>query len=113
MKGLLQKDLYMIWRYGRMLLAVSALFVVFGAFSKGENFFFIIYPVLFAGVLPVTLLSYEERFGWDKYCDTLPLGRKTVVSARYIMTLLCFLVLYVLTLAVQFAVLIPLGRGKA
>ena len=112
MKGLLQKDLYMILRYGRMLLAISALFTVFGAFSRGENFFFIFYPVLFAGVLPVTLQSYEERFGWDKYCDTLPLSRRTVVNARYIMTLLCFLALYVLTLAVQSAVLIPQGRGQ-
>ena len=27
MKGLLRKDLYMIWAYGRMLLVISAIFL--------------------------------------------------------------------------------------
>ena len=28
MKGLIRKDLYMIWRYGRMLLLMSAVFIL-------------------------------------------------------------------------------------
>lgn len=111
MKGLLQKDLYMIWRYGRTLLAMSLIFLAVGALPNENNYFFVIYPVLFAGVLPVTLLSYEERFGWDKTCDTLPLSRKTVVCARYVTTLGCFAAIYALTLAVQAAVLLPRGRA--
>lgn len=110
MKGLLQKDLYMIWRYGRVLLLISAFFLVMGFLEEG-NIFFIIYPVLFAGILPVTLISYEERDGWNKLCDALPLSRKTVVNERYLMTLLCLLALYLITLAVQAAVLIPKGRA--
>ena len=98
MKGLLRKDLYMIWRYGRLLLLISALFLVLGAISGG-NTFFILYPVLFGGVLPVNLISYEERDGWNALCDTMPVSRKTVVNERYLMTLLCFLALYLITLA--------------
>lgn len=112
MKGLLRKDLYMIWKYGRTLIVISALFLVLSIVSRGENFFFVIYPVLFGGVLPVTLLSYEERFGWDKLCDALPLSRRTVVCARYVTTLLCFFALYVLTLAALAFVLLPQGRAS-
>lgn len=112
MKGLLQKELYMIWNYGRMLLVMSGIFLLVGAFAAQEAFFFVIYPVLFAGVLPVTLLSYDERSGWVQYCDTLPLRRRTVVSSRYITALLCFFALYVLTLLMHAAVNLPKGRGQ-
>lgn len=112
MKGLLRKDLYMIWQYGRALLAMSLVFLIVGALpNEKDNYFFIIYPVLFGGILPVTLLSYEERFGWDKLCDTLPLSRKTVVCARYLTTLGCFLAAYGLTLMLQAIVCLPRGRA--
>ena len=114
MKGLLQKDLYMIWRYGRTLLLISLVFLAVSVMGENrDNFFFVIYPVLFGGVLPVTLISYEERCGWNSWCDTMPVSRTTVVNARYVCTFLCFLALYLLTLAVQAVVRIPRGEGKA
>ena len=111
MKGLLKKDLYMILKYGRALLVMSALFLAMSVVAE-ENFFFIVYPVLLGGVLPVTLLSYDERFGWNRYCDALPVTRKQVVDERYLMSLLSFAALYVLTLLVQAVVLLPQGRGE-
>ena len=110
MKGLIRKDLYMIWRYGRMLLLISAVFLGMSLVAE-QNFFFVVYPVLFGGVLPVTLISYEERDGWNRYCDALPISRRTVVNERYVMTLLCFLALCLLTMAAQAAVAIPQGRA--
>ena len=112
MKGLIRKDLYMLWKYGRTLLLISVVFLFVSTLSDGENFFFIVYPVLFGGILPVTLISYEERDGWNRACDTMPVSRATVVNERYLMTLLSFLLLYLLTLAVQAAVLIPKGRTE-
>ena len=111
MIGLIRKDLYMIWRYGRMLMLMCAVFLVFSAVQDGDNFFFAVYPVVFAGVLPVTLISYEERDGWNRYCDTMPISRRTVVNERYVMCVLFFLALYLLTLAVHAAVKLPKGEG--
>ncbi len=111
MKGLLRKDLIMIWKYGKMLLLMSVIFLFAGMLSDDENFFFVVYPVLLAGVLPATMISYEERWGWNSYCDAMPLSRRTVVSARYVATLLCFLVLYALTLLGQAVALLPKGRS--
>lgn len=112
MKGLLRKDLYMTWAYGRLLLLISAVFLAASlVMPSEENFFFVIYPMLLGGVLPVTLLSYDERFDWNRTCDALPVSRKLVVDERYLMCLLSFLVLYAVTLAVQAAVLLPRGRA--
>ena len=42
MKGLLRKDLYMTWAYGRMLLLISAVFLFSSAVMPSEeNFFFV------------------------------------------------------------------------
>ncbi len=98
MRGLMRKDFYMIWNYGKMLLLCSAVFLVVGAMSKEANFFFVVYPVLLGGILPSSLLSYEERCGWNSFCDAMPLTRRTVVDARYVTTLVCFVLLYALTL---------------
>ena len=113
MRGLLRKDWYMILKYCQTLLAFCVLFLAVGAFSGGENKFFVIYPVLFGGVLPVTLISYDERFHWDRYCDTMPLRRSTVVDERYLMSLLCAGALYLVTMAVQAVLLLPRGGAAA
>ena len=113
MKGLLRKDLYMIVKYCRTLLVICGIFLLVAAVAPGDNLFLLVYPVLLGGVLPVTLLSYDERFHWDATCDTMPISRRTVVSERYLMSLLSFLALYLLTLAVQAAVLLPRGYGAA
>ena len=39
MRGLIRKDLYMIWRYGRMLL-ISAVFLGMSLVAE-QNFFFV------------------------------------------------------------------------
>lgn len=111
MIGLIRKDIYSIVKYCRSLLLMSAVFLVMSTFSE-QNFFFVIYPVLFGCVMPVTLISYDERDGWNRLCDSLPISRGTVVNERYLMTVLCFLALYLLTMGVQAAVMLPKGRGR-
>ena len=39
-------------------------------------------------MLPISAFSYDEFAKWDRYAMTLPLGRRTVVKARYLFTLL-------------------------
>ena len=100
MKGLLVKDLCMIKSYFRTYFLLIIGFIVFSSFSS-ENAFMFYYPVILAGTLPFSLMSYDERSRWSQYCDTLPVSRKTVVSSRYIMTLVLFLAVFLLTAAAQ------------
>lgn len=89
MKGLLRKDLYMAWRYCRSYLLILLVFSVLSIW--GESSFLLSYPMFFAGIIPVTLISYDEKSRWNAYAATLPCSRAQCVSVKYLVTLLCIL----------------------
>lgn len=111
MKGLLRKDLYMMWAYCRTFLLIVAVFLVVGAVQE-DNSFFVLYPVIIGMVLPVSILSYDERFKWHITCDTLPCTRAQAVSAKYVLTLLTVLAVFLLTMLVQGVRLTRLGTPE-
>ena len=87
MKGLLLKDLYMSFKYCRAFLLMVMVFL--GASFLGEdNIFFILYPTMIAGVIPMTLLSYDERDKWTQYSRALPYTPAQLVSVKYLIGLL-------------------------
>ena len=44
------------------------------------------YPTIMFGILPVTLISYDERFHWPAYAGTLPLRRRDEVREKYLLS---------------------------
>ena len=42
------------------------------------------YPVLLAGILPVTLISYEEKSKWNQYVGIFPYTKREQVSVKYL-----------------------------
>ena len=100
MIGLLRKDLYMTAAYCRTFLLILAVFLGVGMMGNGNNFF-LIYPMIIGMMLPVSILSYDERFKWNLTCDALPCTRAQAVSSKYILTLLIVLLVFLLTMLVQ------------
>ena len=86
MKGLLLKDWYMMKKYCRYYLFVSIGFIILSMMSSG-NMFFVFYPCLLAGMIPVNLLGYDERSRWTEYVGTLPYTKTQIVSAKYLIGL--------------------------
>lgn len=84
MKGLLLKDFYTTVKYCKAYFLIVAVFLVISLFSTDNSLFVTIYPTLIAGILPVTLLSYDERDKWTQYCGVLPYTRKDFVSSKYL-----------------------------
>lgn len=82
MKGLLLKDWYMTKKYCRSYLFISVGFIILSLLSEG-NTFFIFYPCLLCGMIPVNLLGYDERSRWNEYVGTLPYTKAQIVSAKY------------------------------
>ena len=82
MRGLLRKDWYMILTDCRASLIVDLVFVVYAAFVTWSSPFFC-YPFLFAGFLPMTLLSVDEKERWQSYCAALPVATFKVVAVKY------------------------------
>lgn len=98
MKGLLIKDFYMTARYCRAFLLIVAVFIAVSFFGD-DNIFFIVYPVMIAGVIPMTLISYDERDKWTQYSGTLPYTRAQLVSSKYLIGLIFGSAAFVLSVA--------------
>lgn len=100
MKGLLLKDVYMMAKYCRAYVLITVVFLFVSV--MGDNFFFFLfYPCLLAGMIPVTLLGYDERSRWTQYCGTLPYTKAQVVSGKYLIGLLAQLAVIALSALAQ------------
>ena len=95
MKGLLLKDLYMIKKYCRLQLLFVA-FILAGSLLT-TNVFFIFYPCLISGIIPVTLLSYDELSKWNEYSYALPYKKSQIVSVKYIIGMIAQILMFIIS----------------
>ena len=86
MKSLLLKDFYMIIKYCKSFFFIIAVFIV-SSFLDVNNMFFNIYPIMISSIIPLTLLSYDEKDRWLEYSAGLPYSRAQIVSAKYLIGL--------------------------
>lgn len=107
MKGLLLKDLYMAVKYFRMFFLVAVAFIA-ASFFINENEFFIYYPCLLCGMLPLNLQSYDEKSKWEIYSQALPYTKAQAVGGKYIFGLAAQLMV-ILPTAVRIALWLHLS----
>ena len=88
MKGLLKKEFIMIWKNFRYYMVMCLFFLGFGIWSD-NNFFMLFYPAMLGGMMPMSLLSFDEKSGWDLYSLCFPLSRAQLVSCKYLISLIC------------------------
>lgn len=87
MKGLLLKDFYMVWKHFKLFFLMMLFFVAVSFFGN-DNAFFAAFPTMMTGTIPITLLAYDERSGWTKYCGALPYSTAQIVSEKYLIGLI-------------------------
>ena len=102
MKGLLLKDWYMVKKFCRAYLLIAVVFIAVSFFSD-DNMFFVFYPCLLCGMIPVNLLGYDERSRWMQYSGTLPYTKTQIVSGKYLIGLLSQITILVATGVAQAA----------
>lgn len=108
MKGLLLKDFYMATKYCRVFLYMLVVFIGVSFFT-GDSPMFVYFPTLIAGVIPMTLISYDEKDRWDTYSQALPCSKKQAVSAKYLLGLFIMLAVFAVTALVQVFRLVSAG----
>lgn len=96
MKGLLLKDWYMMKKYCRAYLVIAVVFIAVSLVSN-DNMFFVFYPCLLCGMIPVNLLGYDERSRWVQYSGTMPYTKTQIVSGKYLIGLLAQLTMLIVT----------------
>ena len=96
MKGLLLKDLYMTVKYCRAYFLIAVVFIAV-SFASSENLFFVFYPCLLCGMIPVNLLGYDERSRWLQYSGTMPYTKGQIVSGKYLIGLISQVMILLIT----------------
>ncbi len=87
MTGLIWKDLLVLRKQLKSYLIILALYLVMAALG--------LFPISVVSavleivllMLPLSAFSYDEMSHWDRYAAALPVGRRTMVAARYLFTL--------------------------
>lgn len=83
MRGLLLKEYYMVKKYCRVYVLIIAVFIAL-SFVGSDSVVVSLYPAVMAGMIPITLLAYDEQSRWNIYCGTLPYTKGQIVSAKYL-----------------------------
>ena len=103
MKGLMKKEFLMLWRASRAFGLICVVFIAMSAISQ-DNIIFLFMPIMISGLLPSTLLSYDERCKWQEFSGALPVSRAQLVSAKYLLGLGCMTFILLVTLIVHLIV---------
>ena len=109
MRGLIRKDMYMMKTYFRISWIVVLIFLFVGAVNEKASFYHA-YSCMMGGIVPISILSYDEKERWMDYADTLPLSAKTIVRSKYLFGLIFSIAVFVLA-TVSYAVNCAMHRG--
>lgn len=86
MRGLLLKDIYVLRKNARIIFFLVALFALLpGRWMTTLAF---VYSVM----MPMYAMSFDERSKWERMAAAMPYGRRTVVVSRYVLGLICVMV---------------------
>lgn len=78
MKGLLLKDFYTLIKQLKFFLLIILFMALIPNTSMAP------FAIIYAVMLPVSILGYDERSKWDRYAAMLPYSRKNIVLSKYV-----------------------------
>lgn len=100
MNGLILKDLLNLKKYSRTLLLIIAVYIVFALLGDSVSFISGAVIILSA-MMVITSFSYDYMAKWDKYALSLPVTRRDVVLAKYLLGLIVILIGAAVSLAIS------------
>ena len=98
MRGLLLKDIYTLTKQIRILIVLLVFLSVVSGYSASS------FAVVYAAMLPVTALAYDERSKWNTLATMMPYSAKSIVLSKYILGYLSVGCAAVLSIIVQIAI---------
>ena len=87
MKSLILKDLLAFQSYVKTLVLFVLFFTII-TFSMDDASFLSGMIILWMAMLPISSFSYDQHAKWDLFAQTLPVTRKQIVQAKYVLGLL-------------------------
>ena len=87
MKGLILKDLFVLKDVLKIYVVIF-LFYGWMALADGQTGLLMAIVFVCSTVRPVNALAYDERSHWDRVANTMPVSRRRIVLAKYLLSLL-------------------------
>lgn len=101
MLGLIKKDFLLIKANLKSMIIIFVIYVIL-AFQGTFDVTFII--PLIGMMLFIATFSYDDFNNWNSYAVTLPDGRKNVVRAKYIASIILTIILSILSFAISIGI---------
>ena len=101
MVGLMKKDFLLIKANIKSMIIIFIVFFIF-AFQGTFDIAFIV-PII-GIMLFISTFSYDDLNNWNSYAVTLPDGRKNVVRAKYVASIILAVALGTLCLSISMAI---------
>ncbi len=79
MKGLLLKDFYTLIKQMRIFLIIIVVWSFIPGFSTSS------FAIIYASMLPVTALAYDERSKWNSLASMMPYSAESIVFSKYVL----------------------------
>lgn len=105
MRGLILKDAYVLIKqikfYGLLMLIMAA---IPNTFTRG-------FAIMYASMLPITVISFDEQAKWDYYAAMMPYKKKDLVLSKYIIGIVFTLVVCVVAVLSVFVTAAVKGQS--
>lgn len=102
MTGLIKKDLFLMKSNLKLILIIFVVFTISSINQESNNLYFM--PALVSTMLFMSTFSYDEYNKWNTYATALPTGREKIVIAKYLVTLLLNIVVFIITIVLSLIV---------
>ena len=79
MRGLIMKDMLTIAKQAKAFLILILFFAVIPSFS-GSSF-----AMLYAAMMPISALAYDENCKWDQLAAMMPYSVRDIVLSKYLL----------------------------
>ena len=83
MRGLIMKDMLTIAKQAKAFLILILFFAVIPSFS-GSSF-----AMLYAAMMPISALAYDENCKWDQLAAMMPYSVRDIVLSKYLFGYIC------------------------
>ena len=93
MRGLIMKDMLTIAKQAKAFLILILFFAVIPSFS-GSSF-----AMLYAAMMPISALAYDENCKWDQLAAMMPYSVRDIVLSKYLLGYICLLATGALSIA--------------
>ncbi|MDO4553304.1 MAG: ABC-2 transporter permease [Bacillota bacterium] len=104
MRGLLLKDVYVLFKQMKIFILLVVIFSVIPGFSMST------FAVVYAALLPVNTMAYDERCHWDELAVMMPYTPFALVFSKYLLSYGLVLSVSAVATAAQWGVSAVFGR---